>query len=171
MEKGEAQARSPTHRSKLPCDRTGRPQTQRWRCHPSTCFATRPRWGRASNPFDPALQIAGRISSVIVPCNVASKLNRDPNRRPRKVILVVTQTKAQMRLKKRKLILETLIAETTERQRSRYTGTNTLNSERDAHTLTAEVTHRTTIWRATSEDAGEVTLAFFEIAIPKSCET
>lgn len=144
MEKGEAQVRSPTRRSKLPCDRTERLQTQRWRCHPSTCFATRPRWGRASNPFDPALQIAGRISSVIVPCNVASKLNQDPNRRPRKVILVVTQNEAQMRLRKRKLILETLIAETTERQRSRYTGTNTLNSERDAHTLTAEMTHRTT---------------------------
>ena len=61
------------------------------------------RWGRASSPFDPTLQIAGRISSIILSCNVASKFDRSPTDAQEKLTSMEHKT-SRVRLKRGNLI-------------------------------------------------------------------
>ena len=83
------------------------------------------RWGRASNPFDPTLQIAGRISSIILSCNVASKFNQSPTDAQEKLTSMEHKT-SRVRLTE-VTYSRALIADPSERQRSRSTDKNLLN--------------------------------------------
>ena len=82
--------------------------------------------GRASNPFDPTLQIAGRISSTNTSCNVASMLTRSPTDDREKLTSVFNTKTSRMRLTRGNLF-PIASRETTELQRSRYTDVNVLN--------------------------------------------